>query len=132
MAFDLVSHAYGWTDDVIMDLPIRTLRQKIAAINRRMYFERRERIELLSWQTRIGASFTAGGYWTDGKNPALDQAMGIAYDAIETARLKEAAELADIVDADFDPENPPMPEVARGTFERFMGSMGDNSRWAGR
>lgn len=107
-----------------MNLPIRTLRQKIAAIHRRLYFERRDRISLASWQTRQLASFIAGGYWVEGHNKALDQAQRLHFDKIEKAQLDEAAKIAEEAPREFD--------VLPGSFERFMGSMGDDSRWAGR
>ena len=113
-----------------MDLPIRTLRQKVAAINRRLYFDRRERIALMTWQTRQLATFTAMGYWTDGKNPAISEAQSLAFDKIEKAELKEAETFQN--DEPFDPENPPEANVSPGSFERFLGSMGNPSRWAGR
>lgn len=124
IAFDLISKEYGWTDDQIMELPIRTLRQKIAAINRRLYMKRREEISLVSWQTRQLASFIAGGYWVEGHNKALDQAQILAFDHIEKAQLDEWQERAE--------SEPKQFEAKRGSFERFMGSMGDNTRWAGR
>lgn len=124
IAFDLISKEYGWTDDQIMELPIRTLRQKIAAINRRLYMKRREDISLVSWQTRQLASFIAGGYWVEGHNKAFDQAQMLAYDKIERAQLEEFEMRAETEPREF--------SVKPGSFERFMGSMGDNTRWAGR
>ena len=113
-----------------MDLPIRTLRQKVASINRRLYFERRERIALMTWQTRQLATFTAMGYWVEGNNPAVPAAQSLAFDKIEEAELEEAEAFR--ANAPFDPENPPEPKVNNGSFERFLGSMGNPSRWAGR
>lgn len=34
--------------------------------------------------------------------------------------------------APFDPENPPIPDNGNASFERFMGSFGTPTRWAGR
>lgn len=115
-----------------MNLPIRTLRQKVAAINRRLFLDRRDRISLNSWMTRHLAMFIANGYWVEGDNPALREAQTLAYDKIEEAQLKESALEAERVKFDFDPENPPEVDVNPGTFERFLGSMGAPERWAGR
>lgn len=119
-----------------MNLPIRTLRQKVAVINRRLYMERRERISLMSWQTRQIATFQAMGYWVEGNNPAIPAAKSLAFDKIEAEQLKEAEAMAEESERSeaysFDPENPPEVNVQRGTFERFLGSMGDPMRWAGR
>jgi len=75
-----------------MDLTVRRFRQITAAIQRRQFMERRQQISLITWQTRQLASFTAGGYWVDGKkgNPALDAAQRLAYDEIEKAQIEES------------------------------------------
>jgi hypothetical protein len=105
--------------------------------------KRREEIALLSWQTRQLATYIAAGYMTDGKgNPALDSAQTLAYDDIERAQIEEALErdtrggslvwgknendedvIVEIV--------PDLSKVKAGSFEAFMGSMGDPTRWAG-
>lgn len=84
----------------------------------------------MSWQTRQLATFTAMGYWVEGNNPAVSAAQSLAFDKIEVAELKEAEEQRE--NTPFDPENPPEADVQRGSFERFLGSMGNPSRWAGR
>lgn len=86
-----MSKEYGWSDDQILDLTVRRFRQIVAAINRRNFLRRREEISLVSWQTRQLATYTAGGYMTDGKgNAALDSAQVLAYDEIEEAQIEEA------------------------------------------
>lgn len=89
----MVSRAYGWTDDQILDLSLIRFRQVLAAIKREEFMRRREAISLMSWQTRQLASFIAAGYMVDPKkgNPALDAAQVLAYDEIEQAQLEEAA-----------------------------------------
>lgn len=120
-AFDLISSEYGWNDEEIYNLTLRRFRQITAAINRRRYFEDRRERTLVSWQTRTIAMFVAGGYMTDGKheNTAVKAAADIAIDDIEKAQLEEA-------------ENQPKSYeelVKPGSFERFMGSMGDTTKW---
>jgi hypothetical protein len=118
-----------------LDLTVRRFRQIIAAIHRRQLFERRQQISLTSWQTRQLASFVAGGYMTDGKsgNPALDAAQRLAYDEIERHQLQEAEERLDRQDnLEFDEEGniiPLLPNLKRGTAERFMGSFGNPQQW---
>lgn len=124
-----------------MELPVKRLRQIVAAINRRRYLRRREEINLISWQTRNLASFVAAGYMTEkGKgNPALDTASTLAFDEVEAEQIKESQtktasgstpgvpkfdEAGDII--------PEFPEPTQGTFERFMGSMGAPHMWAGK
>jgi hypothetical protein len=87
-----VSREYGWTDDQILDLPVRRFRQIVAAIRRRQFLRRREEIQLMSWQTRQITTFTAGGYMVDSKkgNPAFHYAQNLAFDEIEEAQLEEA------------------------------------------
>lgn len=138
-----MSKEYGWTDDQILDLTVKRFRQIVAAINRRNFMRRREEITLISWQTRNLASFIAGGYMTDGKgNPALDSATVLAFDEIEAEQIKEAqvnnassrfgnAQGAPKFDENGDIINEG-PEPTQGTFERFMGSMGNPYQWAGR
>jgi hypothetical protein len=53
------------------------------------------------------------------ENKALDSAAEIAMDEIEKAALEDAREASK------------EKEAPKGSFERFMGSMGDRSRWAG-
>lgn len=117
----MISSEYGWSDEEIYNLTLRRLRQVTAAINRRRYFEDRKQRTLVSWQTRTLAMFTAGGYMTDGKheNTAIKAAGDIAIDDIEKAQLEEA-------------ENRPksFEELVKpGSFEKFLGSMGDPTRW---
>ena len=127
---------------MILDLTVRRFRQIVAAIRRRHYLKRREDIALLSWQTRQLASFTAGGYMTDGKhgNPALDFAQTLAYDEIEKLQIEEAQERAEKNGTSrsdnlaFDENGdiiPLIPNLQPATYERFMGSMGSPDRWAG-
>lgn len=117
IAFDLVQSEYGWTDEYILDnLTLRRLRQVTAAIQRRKYFEERERKATLAWQTRILASFTAAGYMTDGENPAIEAAQDITFDDIEAAQLAEARESASGSNANLEPSN--------GSYERFLSMFG--------
>lgn len=104
--------------------------------------KRREDISLISWQTRQLATYIAAGYMTDGKgNPALDQAQILSFDSIEEAQIEEAQKQTasspgrDSKGDMFDSEGniiPILSNVKEASFERFMGSMGSPSRWAGR
>lgn len=121
---------------------MKRFRQIVAAINRRNFMRRREEISLISWQTRNLASFIAGGYMTDGKgNPALDSAIVLSFDEIEAEQIKEAQRNTASVGRSssgsprFDENGniiSDVPEPKQGTFERFMGSMGNPFSWAGR
>lgn len=118
----MISKEYGWTDEQIHNLTLRRLRQVTAAIRKRQYADDRRERTMVSWQTRTLAMFVAGGYMTDGKheNPGIKAAGRIAIDEIEKLQIEELE------------ENPPVKENEAGTFERFMGSMADPRRWAGR
>lgn len=114
---------YGWTDEVIHNLTLNRFRQVLAAIERRKFFEQRRANSLISWQTRQLAGFIAGGYMTDGKKPnkALEAAQGLHFDEIEKLQLEEQIKRA---------EEAPLPvETKPGSFERFMGSMGNPTVW---
>lgn len=107
-----------------MDLPLGRLRQITAAINRRQFFDERQKINFGTWQTRQIAIFIAQGYMTDKENPAIEAAQNLYYDDIEKLQLEEAQKRH--------AENPVAKENNNGSFERFMGSMGSPGRWAGR
>lgn len=109
---------------------MRRFRQIVSAINRRNFLARREQISLLSWQTRQLASFIAAGYMVDGKkgNPALDAANVLAFDEIEEAQIEESVKR----NADKPKVKGSVDDPAVGSFERFMGTMGNPFRWAGR
>lgn len=115
-----------------MDLPIRTFRQKVAAINRRLYMDRREKIALISWQTRNLAQFIAGGYMSDGPNKAIHEAGMLAFDKIETEQLKEAVARREAIPDDFDPFDQNVPEdfdFGRNNMANIMGTLGNPDRW---
>lgn len=97
---------------------MKRLRQITAAIQRRQYFEQRERKALVSWQTRILAGYTAAGYMVEGENPALESAREIAFDDIEAAQLQEVTDRVDgsEVNANLEPQN--------GSYERFLSMFG--------
>lgn len=126
-----MSEAYGWTDEEIHNLTLRRFRQITAAISRRKYLEEREQKSLLAWQTRTLASFIAAGYQVgEGEeNPGLKAANELAIDHIEKAQLAELAEM------EFGDRGPAIAKeadgIAVGSFEQFLGAMGDPKRWAG-
>jgi hypothetical protein len=60
-------------------------------------------------------------------NPLLEAAKDIGTEFGDKQQTETA-----VSNAPFDPENPPMPNVQNGTFERFMGSFGSPKKWAGR
>lgn len=58
VAFDLIVHEYGWSDEYILDLTIRRFRWAIESIERRLKFDRMERTLLVEAQTTtIAAGF---------------------------------------------------------------------------
>ncbi len=58
IAFDLIIHEYGWSDEYILDLTIRRFRWAIEAIERRLKRDRKERTLLVQAQTTtIAAGF---------------------------------------------------------------------------
>lgn len=73
---------------------------------------------------------------TDGANPALDSASVLAYDEIEAEQIKEAqrssASGGSIGTNSFDEDGNILyagPEPKQGTFERFLGTMGNPAQW---
>lgn len=115
-----------------MDLPIRTFRQKVAAINRRLYMDRRERIALMSWQTRVLAQYMAANIMTDGPNKAVSEAGMIAFDKIEEFQLREAVERREAIPDDFDPFDQSIPEdfdFGKNNMANIMGTLGNPDRW---
>lgn len=123
-----MSAEYGWSDKKILNLTVRRLRQITAAIRKRKFWEDRAAWDRTAWQTRQLASFAAAGYMSEDNSKAIDAAQSIAFDPIDKARIEELEKLRkdNPVDPRFQKEAPV------GSFERFMGSMGDNKRWAGR
>jgi hypothetical protein len=115
--FDLISSEYGWSDKKILKLRIRRLRQIIAAISRRRYFEDRKVKSLASWQTRMTAQYIAAGYMiAEGKeNEGLAMAQVLAFDEIEKQQLEELSRAAKDI--------PLEDSVKAGSFERMMGLM---------
>lgn len=83
-------------------------RQITAAIQKRRYATKRAEDVRVSWQTRILASFIAGGYQMgkDEPNKALESAREIAFDEVEKAMLGA--------------EEAKPKENARGSYERLM------------
>lgn len=128
-----MSQAYGWTDEEIHNLTLRRFRQITAAIRRRQYLEEREKKSQISWQTRTLAQFIAAGYQVGegDENPGLTMANQISIDHIEKAQLEEL----ETSGPGFEGRGPAVEKsddgIEVGSFERFLGSMGDPSRWAG-
>jgi hypothetical protein len=61
-AFHVISAAYGWTDDQILDLPLRRIRQILAAITEEKLINRKNDRLIVSWQTRVlGMVIAASG-----------------------------------------------------------------------
>lgn len=57
--FDRVSSEYGWSDDQILDTPVRRLRQISAAIAERLDFKALVAESHVEWQTKVLASYVA-------------------------------------------------------------------------
>jgi len=133
-AFDLVSSEYGWTDEEINNLTLDRFWQVVAAISTKQYLQLREQKSLVAWQTRQLATYMVGGWMTDSKKAkqeALNSAASIAFDDIESEQLKDAdVEVAE-TDLTWTPDQVPdvVTDAQPGSFERFMGTMGDRSRW---
>lgn len=51
-AFHVISSAYGWDDDMILDKPLRRIRQMVALIAEDKFYQTKARRLELSWQTR--------------------------------------------------------------------------------
>lgn len=112
MAYDLVSSQYGWSDDVIGELPLARFRQITSAIQLRKFREDRETNHRFSWMTRNIATFIASGYMVEGENKAVDVALKLALDDIERAQLDwEETAMRDL---------PAEDKNANGSFEKFL------------
>lgn len=105
-----MSSSYGWTDEVILDLPLRRFRQVLVAIVERKHYEAVAERQLLAWQTRTIASFIAATVEVEkGKsNPLLAEAAKINLD-------DPGEQVAD---------SPQEVENGNGSFERAMLLMG--------
>lgn len=116
MAYDIVSAEYGWSDEQIGDLPLKRLRQVVAAIRSRKFLASRDDNSRFSWLGRHLGALIAAGYEVEegAENKGVTYAEGLAYDDIERAALKAAREVTE--------EAPAEPEV--GSFERLMGAIG--------
>jgi hypothetical protein len=79
-AFDLISSEYGWHDEVILDLPMRRIRQIVAAINVRKLSEQTEHRKIVSWQTRSIAMVMAA---TVGEDKLMEFAANLTIDREE-------------------------------------------------
>lgn len=92
-----------------MDLPLVTLRQKVATIQRRKYLQMREENSRTSWLARQIAVFIAQGYMVEDNQPALDAAQALAFDDVEAAALDDLSKA---------PQAPVEPK--QGSFEKLM------------
>lgn len=112
MAFDLLASEYGWTDQVIGELPLTRLRQITSAIQLRKFQESRIENGRTAWMARNITSFIAMGYMMEKgqENTALAAAQRLTMDEIDQALLDESYEAA---------ENAPK-ENAKGSYEKFM------------
>lgn len=70
---------YGWTDDVIGDLTIKRLRQCVAAISERQWYDQERQFKLAAWQTRYICTFIASTVPSSeaGAHPLWDAAQEI-------------------------------------------------------
>lgn len=141
-----MSAEYGWSDDVIWNLPLCRFRQITAAILRRQFMQDRAENSRFSWLARNISGFIAAGYMVEkGRdNPAIESAASLAYDNIEAALL--GVSTAAPVDSktpgvrttgpieqrgqapDIDPDEAIARALARnsvGSFNRFMGMTND-------
>ena len=117
-AFDLISAEYKVTDQYILDLPIRRVRQMQAAIFQRMYLRDRMRRSEISWAVRM-----------------VSQIIAIANTETSKEGVNELAQIANTFDMDDPPSPPsrddqPSPATAnngepkQGSFEKFMTMFG--------
>lgn len=51
-AFHVISSAYGWDDDMILDKSLRRIRQMVALITEEKFYQTKARRLEMSWQTR--------------------------------------------------------------------------------
>lgn len=110
-SFDLLSSEYGWTDEQILDIPVRRLRQIVVSIETRRFIEDLKFKRIAAWQTRTLAVFISSTIEVEkGKeNTLLTAAQRIALDE---------GELKDLT-VDIPKEEPPS-EPAVGSYERLM------------
>lgn len=57
--FHLISSTYGWDDEVILDKPLRRIRQIVAIIAEEKVRKEKEQRLMISWQTRSIAMVSA-------------------------------------------------------------------------
>lgn len=126
----MVSAEYGWSDKKINNLTLRRFRQITASINRRKFWEIRRDWDRTAWQTRQLASFTAAGYFSKDNSEAVDAAQSLAWDEIDAAVLEEQSQKR--ATSGVQVKEKYLKEPQPGSFERFMGSMGNPKQWAGR
>ena len=74
---DKIQHAYGWTDEVVLDLTLRRVVQIKESIEQREEFNKYENSMIAEWQTTRLANIVAMGIQTDKEglkvvNQALD------------------------------------------------------------
>lgn len=112
-----MSSEYGWTDEVIGNLPLGRFRQITAAIQTRRYFQERAENSRISWLTRTLAGYIVGGYMAEAKDkqPSLDAISQLSLDDVEAEYLRAGAGL---------PAPAKSAEPRAGSFERLMGLMG--------
>lgn len=82
----MVAAEYGYTDDVLLRIPLRRLRQMIAAILDRQHYKSVREWEMTKWQTRSICQFVSLTIeTTGGNNPIYDAACKLGEVAKEGA-----------------------------------------------
>lgn len=114
-AFDLISAEYGWSDDVILDLTLRRIRQIVSAISQRQFLQRRLTDQQITWMARVVTSFMVATTPTEkaGQLDGLHQAANRLAFGTESVPESEQEETN---------------EPTRGSYEKFTSMMFGRSR----
>lgn len=119
---DLIQSEYGLVHDDVLEMPVCTLRQKIANIEDRLKYDRLHTQTIAEWQTRTIAQFIAASVPLEKgqKNPLIP-----AADKIRLRMEDESGESpSDVPPEVFIEKGSQVAENAPGSFERLMGGFG--------
>lgn len=92
--------------------------QIVSAIQIRRFTEARQENTRYSWLARNLSQFVAGGYMTDGENPAIEYAQKLAFDDVERELMKEREAWEKAHPPKIEAENKP------GSYEALIALMG--------
>lgn len=92
---DQIQRAYGWTDDIVLNLTVRRALQMHEAIKQREEIERWENYRLIEWQTKNIAIAAVQGVWdNDARKDLMESFNKLSLDGsssdTSTKRKKKA------------------------------------------